>query len=112
MLMVVARAFFGAQLTGINAGIQLDAQHFNVLRRTPDRQPCGNRAYVSAVEADADALSHIHRLCHAGIGTTGAEQGAEAGMAGGLRQIGVEVVTDIGVGLNHPVERHDGLLCS
>lgn len=68
MRVIVLLAFRGANLTGSDAGLDLRAEHVDVLSAAPNGQPRGRSAHVRAIEAGADAFPHIHLLGHAGVG--------------------------------------------
>jgi len=70
MLVIVPLAFGG---TGVaNPGAQLERLAKDLLVRacSPDRKLAGRVANVSAVEAGADALAHVHGLGCASVGAT------------------------------------------
>ena len=74
MLVIMLRAFLGANLAGADAGFDLSAQHLDVAACPPHREPGCRAAHVGAVETGADALRHVHRLSDAGISTARAHQ--------------------------------------
>ena len=68
MLMIVPLALGGALLAHPRAQLEQLAQHRLVVAGAPQAQPRGRLANVGAVEAQADALRHVRRLGHAGVG--------------------------------------------
>ena len=68
MFVLVPLALLGAQVAGGDAGFDLRAHHRDVLAGPADRQARRRRADVGAVEANADALPHVHPLGGAGVG--------------------------------------------
>lgn len=106
MLMCMLFALFGAQFAGVYAGFELQAQHLDILRRPANSHARRGVTNVGAIEADTDALAHLHILGQTGIGAAGTKEHAQAGMTCCLGEVGVEIITDIRVGLDHPVKGH------
>lgn len=106
MAVPMARAFFGTQVAGPDAGFQLGAQHRDVPSRAADREPGGRRADVGAVQAGPDALAHVHVLGRAGIGAGRAHEIAEHGVARRRRQRLVEIPGDVRMQGDHLMDGH------
>ena len=109
MLMIVSGAFVGAEIADRRAGLEHHPQGVDVLPGASYGKPRSCRADIGAVKTRADALAHVHRLGHAGVGTAGAHFGTEHGMARSRRERLIKVVTHIRVKRNHLVDRHGSI---
>ena len=67
MFMLMPRALLCARFTGADAGFDHGTQHGHILRSPPHGQLRGRLAYVSAVEAAADTLTHVHMAWRAAV---------------------------------------------
>jgi 8-hydroxy-5-deazaflavin:NADPH oxidoreductase len=102
------RAFRGANLARPDARFHLDAQHFDVLSGATDHEARSGCAHIGAVEANADALAHVHPLREAGIGARCAKERAQHSVARRLYEVFVHGAADIRVKRNHLLKRHNG----
>lgn len=111
MTMIMAFAFLSAEVANPGASLKHQAQCLDVLAGPADREPAGRRADIGAIAADADALRHIHCLSHAGIGTTRAHLRTEHGMARCRGEQFIEIIANVGVELEHFMNRHQPFPC-
>ena len=86
MLMVMAVAFGGAGVAGAGAKFEHFAQH-PFVGATPAQAQRGRRlAHIGAIEADADALGHVHFLGRTGVRARQAHLRAIHGVVNGIAE--------------------------
>ena len=110
MLVLVLLAFGRAGVAGPRAQLQQLADDLLVVAGPPQSQPARRFADVGAIQAEADALGHVHRLGEAGIGAAGAHLRAVHEVMDGIAERLVDVFARVGVQGDHLANGHVSLL--
>lgn len=111
MFVRVPVAFLSASFAGMGAQFEHRPQHHRVLARTTNRQSRSRLADIRAIEADANALAHVHLFRRAGIGTGSAHLRAEHRVTRGGSECFVDPAVRIGMKRHHLRDRHQALPC-
>ena len=106
MLMLVAFALRCAGIAYPRAQLEHFAQHLLVRPCPPHRELARRLAHVGAVEADADALPHVHLFRGAGIGAAEAHPRAIHEVVRRIAERLVDVPGNVRVKGDHLADGH------
>jgi hypothetical protein len=110
MLVVMLLALGGAHVASASAQLQ-GLPHDRVVHSgLPKGDVRGRIADVRAIEAQADALDHVHRFGRAGVGAALAHLRTIHRVVHGVGQRLVDVAVNVGVQGNHLADGHSFLL--
>lgn len=111
MFVRVPVALLSARFAGMGAEFERRAPDRHILARLPEREPRSRLADIRAIEADPDALAHVHLFGRAGIGTRRAHLRAEHRVTRGGGERFVDPAIRIGMKRHHLRDRHQALPC-
>ena len=109
MLVVMAFALGGAAVADPRAKLEYFAKHLLVRPGAPDGELSRSLADIGAVEARADARSHVHLFSRAGVGAAEAHARAIHEVMRGIAERLIDVALHVGVKGDHLANGHADL---
>jgi hypothetical protein len=106
MFVVVLLAFDGAGIAGAGAKLEHFAKNLFVASGSPEAQARRCLANVGAIQAHANALTHVHFLSRAGIRAAQAHFRTVHGVMNGIAERLVDVTLNVRVQADHLANGH------